>query len=116
MIKRIIEYFKIQKAKARIKKIIKLVYFIIFSEKYNLSTDDGIENFKKDFEENSKNHIEILQAYSIINPILYNQTPIEEIENYQRISGINFIDLLNKIQIENRNEEILKMELEVEEA
>ncbi len=98
MIKRIIEYFKIQKAKSKIKIIIKLVYSIIFLEKYDLSNDSGVENFRNEFEEKFKNHIEILQAYSLISPILYNQISIEEIEYYQKISEINFIELLNNIQ------------------
>ncbi len=116
MIKRIFEYLKNQKAKSKIKKIINLAYSIIFSEKYDLSTDSGVENFRKEFEDNFKNRIETLIAYSLINPVLYNQIPIEEIENYQKINEINFIELLNKIYSKSRNEEILKAELELETA
>lgn len=114
MIKKIFEYFKNQKAKSDIKKIINLTYSIIFSEKYDLSTDRGVENFRKEIEDIFKNGIETLQAYSLINPVLYNQIPIEEIENFQKINGINFIELLNKIHSKSRNEEILKAELELE--
>lgn len=116
MIKRIFEYLKNQKAKSKIKKIIKLAYSIIFSEKYDISTDSGVENFRKEFEDNFKNRIETLIAYSLINPVLYNQIPIEEIENYQKTNKINFIELLNKIYSKSRNEEILKAELELETA
>ncbi|MBK7227367.1 MAG: hypothetical protein IPH97_00490 [Ignavibacteriales bacterium] len=116
MIKRIIEYFKNLKAKSKIKKIINLAYSIIFSEKYDLSTDNGVECFIKEFENIFKNRIETLQAYSLINPILYNQIPIEEIDNFQKIKKIDFVELINKIQSKIRNEEILKAELELEKA
>lgn len=114
MIKRIFEYIKSSKAKSNINKIINLAYSIIFSEKYDLSTDSGVESFRKEFEDNFKNSIETLQAYSLINPVLYNQIPIEEIDNYQKINGTSFIELLNDIHSKSRNEEILKAELELE--
>lgn len=110
MLKRIIEHFKTQRANAKIKRIIKLAYSIIFSEKYDFSNDSGVEYFKKEIEENCKNRIETLQAYSLINLVLYNEIPIEDVEKYQN----NFRELLNDIQREDRSEELLEAEFELE--
>jgi hypothetical protein len=41
---------------------------------------------------------------------------MEEIDNFQKIKGIDFVELINKIQSKIRNEEILKAELELEKA
>ncbi|NLT52778.1 MAG: hypothetical protein GXX85_17885 [Ignavibacteria bacterium] len=115
MFKKIIEYFKIRRTEARIKRTIKLAYSIVFTEKYDLSGDSGVDDFKNEIEVTCKNQIEILQAYSLINPLLYNQIPVEEIENYQRISGVYFIDLFNKIKYKERTDEILSLEMQIEE-
>jgi len=110
MFKKIVEYFKTGKARKRIKKVIKLSYGIIFSEKYDLSLDEEVERFKHEIENICKNRIEVLQAYAILNPILYDRIPIEKIDL------IYFVGLTKDIQNKKRNNEILSLEIQLEET
>jgi hypothetical protein len=110
MFKNIIKNFKLNKEKKQIMKVIKLSYNILFSEKYDLSTEEGVRLFKKEIELMCKNRIEILQSYSIINPILYDLISIVEVDL------IYFVNLNKEILNKRRNDEILSLEIEMEET
>lgn len=110
MFKNIVKYFKLEREKKDIIKAIKLSYNIIFSKKYDLSTQEGVRLFKNEIKLSCKNKLEILQSYSIINHVLYDLISITEIDL------IYFINLMKAVQDKRRNDEILSLEIEMEET
>lgn len=92
-------------------RVVKLSHNLIFSEKYDLSSETEVEKFMAEIENICKNKIEVLQSYLIINSLLkYSFVSIEETD----LSSLIF--LINDFQYKSNDDELLSLKIQVEEA
>lgn len=111
MFKNILEYFKVKREKKQILRVVKLSHNLIFSEKYDLSSETEVEKFMAEIENICKNKIEVLQSYLILNSLLkYSFVSIEETD----LSSLTF--LINDFQHKSNDDELLSLKIQVEEA